>query len=87
MELIFVYLYFICIATFAIYGYDKHLAIYNCRRVPEWLMLGLAIIGGAFGALCAMILFAHKTQHKSFMLTVPIALVVQLAIIILLRVI
>ena len=28
----------------------------------------LAFLAGAFGALCAMILFDHKTNHRSFLI-------------------
>lgn len=74
------YIYIMSLLTFALYGWDKHLAVYHKTRVPEFLLLFFAAIGGAFGALCSMILFRHKTQHKKFLICVPVFLVVQLVI-------
>ena len=73
------------ILTFALYAWDKHLAIFQKSRVPEIVLLLLAFVGGAFGALCAMVIFAHKTLHKKFVICVPIFLALQLAILILFR--
>lgn len=64
--------------TFAVFGWDKHCATYNKWRVPEAVLLILAFLGGAFGALCAMIMFRHKTQHKKFTICVPIFLLLQI---------
>lgn len=72
--------------TFAMYGWDKHLAVYNKTRIPELILLLFAFLGGAFGALCGMILFKHKTLHKKFLICVPIFLFIQLAIDIIYRV-
>lgn len=79
-------IYMSSIITFLLFGWDKHLAVFNKRRVPEFILLMLAILGGAFGALCAMIFFNHKTQYEKFTITVPICLVVQLTIVIVCRV-
>lgn len=72
--------------TFAMYGWDKHLAVYNKTRIPELILLLFTFLGGAFGALCGMILFKHKTLHKMFLICVPIFLFLQLIIVILFRV-
>lgn len=66
--------------TFAIYGWDKHLAIYQKTRIPEFILLLLSFLGGAFGALCGMILFKHKTLHKMFLICVPVFLIFQLGL-------
>nr|WP_295278541.1 DUF1294 domain-containing protein [uncultured Prevotella sp.] len=79
------FLYFMSILTFALYAWDKHLAIFQYSRIPEIVLLLLSFIGGAFGALCAMVIFAHKTLHKKFVICVPIFLAMQLVIIILFR--
>lgn len=71
--------------TFAMYGWDKHLAVYNKTRIPEFILLLFAFLGGAFGALCGMILFKHKTLHKMFLICVPIFLVLQQTTVILFR--
>lgn len=79
-------IYIASIITFMLYGWDKHLAIFQKIRVPEFVLLLAAFLGGAFGALCGMIFFNHKTQHRYFVILVPIFLFVQLAIVIISRV-
>lgn len=79
------FIYIMSLLTFAMYGWDKHLAVYNKTRIPELILLLFAFLGGAFGALCGMILFKHKTLHKMFLICVPIFLFLQLIIIILFR--
>ena len=53
------YFWIINILTFAVYAYDKHQAYYAKFRVPEFVLILLAVIGGAFGALIAMLMFRH----------------------------
>ena len=79
------FIYIMSLLTFAMYGWDKHLAVYNKTRIPEFILLLFAFLGGAFGALCGMILFKHKTMHKMFLICVPIFLVLQLTTVILFR--
>lgn len=78
------YIYLFCLNTVAFftYGYDKRRAAYDRWRVPEAVLLGMAIAGGAFGALCGMYLFRHKTLHRNFRIIVPVALVVWLALLV-----
>lgn len=78
-------LFIASIFTYIIYGWDKHLAIYDRSRVPESLLLCFAFVGGAFGALCAMIHFKHKINKTHFMVCVPLFLGLQLTIVILYR--
>ena len=79
------FIYIMSLLTFAMYGLDKHLAVYNKTRIPEFILLLFAFLGGAFGALCGMILFKHKTLHKMFLICVPIFLFLQLILVILFR--
>ena len=71
--------------TFSLYAWDKHLAVYQKTRIPEFILLLFSFLGGAFGALCGMIFFKHKTLHKMFLICVPIFLVLQLTTAILFR--
>ena len=71
------------VLTFALFAWDKHLAVYNKTRIPEAILLLFAFLDGAFGALCAIILFRHKTAHKMFTICVPIFVILQLAVMIL----
>lgn len=79
-------LYVMSIMTFVLFAWDKHLACVQKNRIPELLLLLFSLLGGAFGALCAMIFFRHKTLHKKFTICVPVFLFLQLAINIVCRV-
>ena len=79
-------IYVMSLLTFALYAWDKHLAVYQKTRVPELILLLFSFLGGAFGALCGMIFFRHKTLHKMFLISVPIFLFLQLAASVLFRV-
>ena len=73
-------IYVMSIITFALFGWDKHKAVYNKRRIPEFILLLASFLAGAFGALCGMIFFRHKTLHKMFIVCVPLFLFLQLAL-------
>ena len=51
--------------AFAVYGYDKHQARMHGDRIPERVLLSLALIGG-LGAFAACELFRHKTRKQPF---------------------
>lgn len=63
-----------------LYASDKQRAKQQIERIPETTLLGIALIGGALGALLGMILFRHKTRHTRFVIAVPLMLLVQLAL-------
>lgn len=74
-----------CIITFLLFAWDKHLAYYQRTRVPEAVLLLLSLLFGAFGGLCAMIFFQHKTRKPAFFITVPLLAIVQIAAIVLFK--
>ena len=76
------YLLAINLLTFVTYGIDKYKARHNYWRVREASLLLLAALGGSIGALLAMRVFRHKTQHKKFRYGVPAILLVQLTIVV-----
>lgn len=78
-------LFIASIFTYMLFGWDKHLAIFERSRVPEGILLCFAFIGGAFGALCAMIMFKHKINKPLFMVSVPVLMGLQLLGVILYR--
>ena len=53
--------------TFGVYAWDKHEAGVQRRRVPEAVLLGLALLGGSPAAAVAMKLLRHKTRKPSFL--------------------
>ena len=67
--------------AFFMYGADKYFAKNDMWRISEKALLGVAAIGGAFGAFAGMEIFRHKTKHAKFKLLVPVFMVVHLALI------
>lgn len=80
LRIVIFYLLAVNLLTFVTYGVDKWKARHNRWRIPEATLLLLAALGGSIGALLAMRVFRHKTQHKKFRYGVPALLLVQLAI-------
>lgn len=78
-------IFILSVLTFFLFAIDKHCAIYGKRRIPEFLLLALSFVGGAFGGLCAMVFFQHKTKHTSFLVCIPVFLALQLTAEIILR--
>ncbi|BDU17740.1 DUF1294 domain-containing protein [Lysobacter auxotrophicus] len=66
--------------TVLVYGYDKAIAGGTRRRVPERVLLALALLGGSPGALLSMGLFRHKTAKASFRRAMMLIVVGQLAL-------
>lgn len=82
MTFLIIYLLFLNLISFGIYGYDKHCAVINRRRVSEMMLLSLAFEGGALGAFLAMHGFRHKTKHKKFQICIPLFLAIQIVLLI-----
>jgi len=66
--------------TFIIYGIDKLKAKKGMWRTSEATLLLLAAAGGSIGALLAMQIFRHKTQHKKFVYGIPVIIALQVAV-------
>lgn len=67
--------------TLVTYGYDKAAAGSRRMRVPERVLLTLALAGGTAGALAGMHLFRHKTAKGSFQLKLWLVIGVQVALV------
>jgi uncharacterized membrane protein YsdA (DUF1294 family) len=65
-QLLVAWLAGVSVAAFAYYAYDKLAAARAQFRIPERVLLGLALLGGTPGALLSMLLFHHKTRKGSF---------------------
>lgn len=70
--------------TFVLYGLDKYKAKRKLWRIPEKVLIGCSLLGGAIGGLAAMSLFRHKTKHNYFWVANIIGLVWQIALLLLL---
>lgn len=75
------YLVLINLIAFILYGADKYKAQHEQWRVPEKVLIGLALIGGSVGAILGMRIFHHKTRHKLFSIGLPLILAIQLLLI------
>ncbi len=79
-KLIIAYFLLINVITFFVYGLDKLKAKKQAWRIPEAVLLMLAVIGGSIGALIGMKVWHHKTLHNKFRFGVPIILILQVII-------
>ena len=75
-------LYFMIInlVGFVMMCVDKQLAIHHKNRVPEKVLFLIAIIGGSLGSILGMYAFRHKTKHVSFVIGMPVILIIQLVL-------
>ncbi len=74
------YIIAINILAFIIYGIDKLNAVRNAARVPERILLALALAGGSAGALAAVYMFRHKTKKRQFTILLPLFLILHLSL-------
>ena len=74
------YLLAINAVTFIIYGIDKYKAKKAKWRIPETILLLLAVFGGSVGAWMGMKVWHHKTMHKKFKYGIPAILLIQIAL-------
>ena len=65
------------VLAFALMGTDKSRAIRKQYRIPERVLIGLAIIGGSPGILTGMLFFRHKTKHSKFRIGIPLIMLAQ----------
>ena len=80
LRVVILYLVAINVVTFLLYGIDKFKAKRSKWRIPESVLLGLAVIGGSVGAWLGMMVWRHKTQHKKFKYGIPLILAIQIAL-------
>lgn len=80
----FLYFTFMSIVSAAVTIYDKRMAKYGKRRIPESTLFALAILGGSVSMYLTMVLIRHKTKHKSFMIGLPTIMIFQATVLLLL---
>ena len=73
------YITLVNIITFIVYGIDKRKAVKGKWRIPESVLIGMAIIGGGAGALLGMLIWHHKTRKWKFRILVPLFLALWVA--------
>jgi len=82
MVVFFAYIIVINVVSFHMYRIDKLRAEHDEYRIPEAVLLAVSFLGGALGAFCAMREYRHKTLHTAFSVGVPVALLIQIALVI-----
>lgn len=78
--LLFIWLGVTSALALVLFGWDKALAKFRRRRVPEAALLGCAALGGSAGALAGMLLFRHKIRKPVFRRWIPLALILHLVL-------
>ena len=74
----FVYLILINAFASVLMLADKIRAKKKLWRLPETVLLGVAVIGGSVGSILGMYLFWHKTRHLKFAVGLPVILALQI---------
>ena len=80
--MIILYYIAINIAAFLMYGADKYFAKKDMWRISEKALIGVAAMGGAFGAFAGMEIFRHKTKHLKFTVLLPVLMAVHLGVLV-----
>ena len=82
-----VYLLVVNFVTLALFIYDKRRAEQGQvkKRIPEVVLLGLSLVGGAIGGIVGMRLVRHKTRKWYFSWGLPAMIVLQVALVLYLR--
>ena len=60
---------------------DKRKAQKKRWRIPEAVLLGVAIFGGSLGSLWGMHIAHHKTRKPLFFLGIPVIIFIQIMLI------
>jgi len=83
--ILIIYVLFVTFLGIASMASDKIRAMEHRFRIPESVLITIAVIGGSIGSILGMVLFHHKTRKAKFHIGLPVILAVQIAFIILLR--
>ena len=70
----------VTLVTYFTYGYDKIIAGSEMTRVPEVVLLALAVLGGTLGAIAGMRFFRHKISKDSFQFKFYLIVIVQVVV-------
>jgi uncharacterized membrane protein YsdA (DUF1294 family) len=80
--ILLIYILFVNIFTFFIFGIDKMKSRHtNKRRIAEKKLWFFCLIGGSLGGLLAMKFFRHKTKKVSFQSVLILILALQIGLI------
>ena len=77
IRVLIIYLIVISLISIVVTCYDKAIAGKGIRRIPEATLLLLSALGGSVAMYITMQIIRHKTQHKKFMIGIPLIIVIQ----------
>ncbi|MEM8533984.1 MAG: DUF1294 domain-containing protein [Chloroflexota bacterium] len=69
------------VVTLLFYGWDKGQSRQQGQRIPEFVLHGLALVGGFPGGWLGRALFRHKTQHVSFLLVLVVSTLLHIGLV------
>ncbi|MBO5041540.1 MAG: DUF1294 domain-containing protein [Clostridia bacterium] len=83
LMILLIYLGVISVISLIVCIYDKLFSKFNNvkLRVPEKSLFVFSALGGSVAMYLCMLLIRHKTKHVSFMLGIPVIILVQAALI------
>ncbi len=82
---IIIYLVLVNLLGFALMGIDKKRAVRHAWRISEATLFLTAILGGSIGSIVGMQHFRHKTKHLSFVIGMPLILILQVVAVVLIH--
>ncbi|MGM9969066.1 MAG: DUF1294 domain-containing protein [Anaeroplasma sp.] len=77
-------IFIISIFSFCLYKLDKKYSMQNTGRISEKKLLFSVVLGGAFGAFMARIVFHHKTHKRYFSFIIYLSLLSEIVTLLLL---
>ncbi len=83
LAIVVAYMLIMSIIGFVTMGFDKKKAIKRGWRIPERTLILIAFFGGALGSFLGMQIFRHKTRHIKFIILVPLALLLNIILLLL----
>jgi len=83
LMILLIYLGVISVISLIVCIYDKLFSKFNNvkLRVPEKSLFIFSALGGSVAMYLCMLLIRHKTKHASFMLGIPVIIILQAALI------
>ncbi len=82
LKLLLIYIGVMSLLTVIITVYDKIAAKAGKWRIPEATLLLTGLFGGAFAEFVTMQIIRHKTQHRKFMIVLPLEIILHVALLI-----
>lgn len=67
--------------VFIMFGIDKFKAVKGRWRISEKTLLLSSFLMGGIGGLLGMSVFRHKTRHLKFKLLIPLAVILNIALV------